>query len=172
VEIARLIGRCLRSVTDLSVLVDQTLLIDCEVLQADGGTRSACITAASLALTRLQQQWLSAQVIDRPFIKESIAAISVGLINGQPVLDPTYAEDSVCDADFNFVVSRSGNIIEVQGTAEHGPIAWQTLTEIYSLACSGTNTLLALGDTRVCKTAIQVLLSALDATAKPDLSAL
>lgn len=134
VEIARFIGRCFRSIVDLSVLGERTISIDCDVLQADGGTRTASITGAFLALSMAQKKWLSSGIISKPFITESITAVSVGIVAGTPIVDLTYEEDAQATADFNFVVTQSDKVIEVQGGAEGAAVEWDTFDHIRSLA--------------------------------------
>lgn len=137
VEISRLIGRSLRSALQLDALPDRTIIIDCDILQADGGTRTACITAAYLALKQAERRWLAHGTIEQSLVKYDVAAISVGIVNGIPVLDPSFIEDSSADGDFNFVLTRSGSIIEVQGTAEKDPLPSDTLFKMYDLAQIG-----------------------------------
>jgi ribonuclease PH len=141
VEISRLIGRCLRSTVNLEALGERTIVVDCDVLQADGSTRTVCITGASLALKRAVEYWLSARIISHNIFVESIAAVSVGLTQNQALLDLDFAEDSVIDADFNFVITRSGTIIEMQGTAEKKPVSWQDFAAIGTLAQHGIDQL-------------------------------
>jgi ribonuclease PH len=137
VEISRLIGRALRSAVDLTRLGEQTITVDCDVLQADGGTRTACITGASMALSIAAQRWLKSRIISENIIREEIAAVSVGIMGGNVLLDMNYTEDSTVDADFNFVLTRTGNIIEVQGTAEQTVITWDQFSEIRTIAQKG-----------------------------------
>lgn len=137
VEISRLIGRVLRTVVDLKALPDSTVTVDCDVLQADGGTRTASINAACLALRQAQELWLSNGFIQRPFLKEGIAAVAVGVIGDQIVLDPDYQEDSDGNADFNIIMTESGNIIEVQGGAEKEAVSWNTFEQAGLLAREG-----------------------------------
>lgn len=137
IEISRLIGRVFRTVIDLDVLGEQTLLIDCDVIQADGGTRTAAITGTNCALQIAQQKLLEAGLISKPFMKSEIAAISAGVLSGECILDLDYQEDSNIAADFNFVLTKSGKIIEVQGTAEHDPVDWQTFEQLHVLAQDG-----------------------------------
>lgn len=122
VEISRLIGRCLRAVVDLSVLGERTIMVDCDILQADGSTRTACITAASLALKYAQQAWMVERVITTPFIKHDIAAVSVGLVHDTMLIDLDFEEDSMIEADFNIVMTRDGRLVEIQGCAEKTPL--------------------------------------------------
>ncbi len=137
IEISRLIGRVFRTVIDLDVLGEQTLLIDCDVIQADGGTRTAAITGVNCALLIAQQKLLEAGLIKNHFIKTEIAAISAGVLAGECILDLNYQEDSAIEADFNFVLTKSGKLIEVQGTAEHNPVDWETFEQLHVLAQSG-----------------------------------
>jgi ribonuclease PH len=137
IEISRLIGRVFRTIIDLDVLGEQTLLIDCDVIQADGGTRTAAITGANCALLIAQQKLLAAGLITRPFMKTEIAAISAGILSGECILDLNYQEDSNISADFNFVLTKSGKLIEVQGTAEHEPVDWEMFEQLHVLAQFG-----------------------------------
>jgi len=138
VEIARFIGRSFRSVVDLSQFGERTIVIDCDVLQADGGTRTAAITGACLALRMAQNRWSQAEMITKPLLcGEAIAAVSVGVVDGTPMLDLDYAEDSNADADFNFVVTQSNRMIEMQGCAEQEPLAWDVFEAMRLLAVSG-----------------------------------
>lgn len=123
VEISRLIGRSLRAVIDLSKIGERSILVDCDVLQADGGTRVACITAASLALELGIQRWINAKILEPAVFKENVAAISVGVVSGNNVVDLDYNEDKDAESDFNFVMTNSGNLIEIQGTCEKTPIS-------------------------------------------------
>ena len=141
VEISRLIGRSLRATVDLNLLREKTITIDCDVLQADGGTRVACITAASLALECATKEWHARGITEKNIFKESIAAISAGLVRGVPYLDLSYEEDSNADADVNFVLTKSGKLIEVQGTAELAPIAWEDFEILRIMAVSGIATI-------------------------------
>ena len=118
VEIARFIGRCFRSVVNLSDIGERTITIDCDVLQADGGTRTAAITGSFLALHMAQEKWLQSRVITKPIITDHITAVSVGVVQDTIFLDLNYEEDSVATADFNFVITQSNKIIEMQGGAE------------------------------------------------------
>lgn len=125
VEISRLLGRCLRPTIDLNALRDKTIIIDCDILQADGGTRVASVTAASIALEIACYRWYTEKITDKNIFKERIAAVSLGIVNGKVLTDLTFQEDSNASADFNFVLTQEGNILEIQGTAEKSPIAWQ-----------------------------------------------
>ncbi len=134
VEISRLIGRCLRSCINMNMLGERSILIDCDVLQADGGTRVAAITASSLVLNLAVQRWMQAGLIDGNIVNELIAAISVGVVDGQLVTDLNYLEDKDAEADFNFVISHSGKLVEIQGTSEKNPILWTQFEELKNLA--------------------------------------
>ncbi len=120
-EIQRLIGRALRAVVDLSALGERTLQIDCDVLQADGGTRTASITGAFVAVQDAVSHLLDKQLIAASPVRDAVAAVSVGMYQGVPVLDLDYPEDSACDTDMNVVMTGSGGFVEVQGTAEGEP---------------------------------------------------
>ena len=143
-EIQRLIGRSLRTVTDLTALGERTVRIDCDVLQADGGTRCASITGAwvalSLALSRLCQQGVLAS---NP-LRDHVAAVSVGIVDGVPLLDLDYGEDSHCETDMNVVMTGNGGFVEIQGTAEGAPFSRQELDELLALAQQGITQLIAL----------------------------
>jgi len=141
VEISRLIGRVLRSVVNVNALGERTITIDCDVLQADGGTRTACITAAYIALRRATQQWMANGFLKNSILTDELAAISVGIRDNDVLLDVDYQEDSSVDADFNFVLTRSGSIIEVQGTAEKKPISWELFERARLLAQQGVESL-------------------------------
>lgn len=133
-EISRLIGRSLRSVVDLSKLGERQISIDCDVIQADGSTRTASITGAYVALADAIDYLLQQKIIVENPIKEAIAAISVGVYQGVAVTDLDYAEDSACDTDMNVVMTASGNIVEVQGTAEKVAFSRQELNQLLDLA--------------------------------------
>lgn len=139
VEISRLIGRCMRTCVDLGELGERTILVDCDVLQADGSTRVAAISAASLALDQAVRQWYDDKIIGNSILKNSIAAVSVGMINGKHCLDLCYEEDSGADADFNIVLTMSGNIVEIQGTAEKNVVSWQDFENLQALARKGVD---------------------------------
>ena len=136
-EIQRLIGRSLRAVVDLKMLGERTILIDCDVLQADGGTRTASITGAYVALHDALSGLLNKGLIAELPLKDAIAAISVGIYQGTPVLDLDYDEDSACDTDMNVVMLGSGHFVEVQGTAEGHPFSRAEMDELLELAKSG-----------------------------------
>lgn len=139
VEISRLIARVLRAVVDLSTFPERTIMIDCDVLQADGGTRSAAITGSCIALQIAQTYWLKNGFIDRLFLKEPIAAISVGMMKQEPLLDLNAAEDNIIDNDFNFVIAKSGAIVEIQGSAENALLVWNDFELMKNLAIKGVN---------------------------------
>lgn len=141
IEISRLISRALRSVVDLSKIGERTIMIDCDVLQADGGTRTACITASYFALVHAVERWIAAKELSETFIVDAIASVSAGVYNGIPILDPDFAEDSNIDADFNFVITKSGEIIEIQGTAEKKPVSWSQFESLRELALQGVDQL-------------------------------
>jgi len=136
-EISRLISRAMRMVVNLDVLGERTITIDCDVLQADGGTRAACITGAYCALKKAEVYWLKNKHISAPILIDEIAAISVGVLQDQIVLDPDFAEDSKLSADFNFVLTRSNMIVEMQGSAEKSPIAWEQYNQLIYIAQEG-----------------------------------
>ncbi len=143
-EIQRLIGRALRAVVDLSRLGERTLQIDCDVIQADGGTRTASITGAFVALWDAVQYMLAKQMIDAWPIKDHVAAVSVGLYQEVPILDLDYQEDSACDTDMNVVMTGALKLVEVQGTAERDPFTRAQLNELLDLAQSGIERLIAV----------------------------
>ena len=142
-EIQRLIGRSLRAVIDLSMLGERTIQIDCDVIQADGGTRTAGITGAFVALhdavATLQQRGL----ITHDPVRDFVAAVSVGIVEGVPMLDLDYAEDSMCDTDMNVVMTGSGGFVEVQGTAEGAPFSQAQMDALMVLAQRGIRELIA-----------------------------
>ncbi|MBD3185473.1 ribonuclease PH [Candidatus Bathyarchaeota archaeon] len=141
IEISRLIGRALRPVVDLNALGSCTLRIDCEVLQADGGTRCASITAAYIALKHAEKWLLDEGWIDKPVITRTVAAVSVGIVEETPLLDLNYEEDSKADVDLNVAMTSDGTIIEIQGTAEGEPFSRDTLCDLLDLATKGINDL-------------------------------
>jgi ribonuclease PH len=143
-EIQRLIGRSLRSVTDLPALGERTIWIDCDVIQADGGTRTAAITGAFIALTdALQAMRQNSQIHTLP-LKDFVAATSVGIVDGQVVLDLCYAEDSIAEVDMNVVMTGAGKFIEVQGTAEESPFDRSQLDAMLQMAANGVRDLIAM----------------------------
>ena len=143
-EIQRLIGRSLRAVTDLEVLGERQIRIDCDVIQADGGTRTAAITGGFVALHAAIENLLLAGMISRSPLIAQVAAISCGLCQDQAVLDLDYAEDSTAAADANFVLTSDSGIVEVQATAEQAPFSRQQLDQLLSLATSGCSQLFQL----------------------------
>ena len=143
-EIQRLIGRSMRSVFDLKLLGERTIHLDCDVLQADGGTRTAAITGAFVAARDAVNQLLAKKVISQDPMKDHVAAISVGIYQGTPVLDLDYAEDSACDTDMNVVMTGQGGMIEVQGTAEGAAFSRKELDTLLSLAEKGIQELVTL----------------------------
>lgn len=136
-EIQRLIGRALRAVVDLSKLGERTLWIDCDVIQADGGTRTASISGAYVAVMDAVAFLKDKGKITENPIKDSIAAISVGIINGTPMLDLCYTEDSTAEVDMNIVMTGAGNFVEVQGTAEGDPFNFDQMQQMIELAKHG-----------------------------------
>ena len=140
IEIQRLIGRSLRQAVDLKYLKDKTINIDCDVIQADGGTRTASISGACVALFAA----IKNSYDDQRAIKEHVAAISIGLKDSAPLLDLDYEEDSSADTDLNVVMTESGGIIEIQGTAEKNPFARDQLDEMIEYASEGISKIIAL----------------------------
>jgi ribonuclease PH len=143
-EIQRLIGRSLRAVTDLGALGERSILIDCDVLQADGGTRTAAITGAYVALHDALSGLVAAGVLATLPLKDSVAAISVGIVGGTPLLDLNYDEDFRAEVDMNFVITGSGRFVEVQGTAEEEPFSLEQLDALRDQALLGCRRLDAL----------------------------
>ena len=141
-EIQRLIGRSLRAAVDLSRLGERQILIDCDVIQADGGTRTASITGAYVALHLAIGKLLAAGKLAHNPIREAVAAVSLGIVGGVPLLDLDYPEDSGCDSDINLVMTASGNIIEIQGTAEGAAFSPAALTQLLALGQKGIAELL------------------------------
>ncbi len=142
-EIQRLIGRAMRATVDLEKLGARTLWVDCDVLQADGGTRTAAITGASVALElALRQLEAAGKLADQPR-RTRVAAVSVGLVNGQPALDLNYAEDSTAEVDFNLVMTAEGTFVELQGTGEKGTFTDAQLAGLLALGRQGIQQLLA-----------------------------
>lgn len=136
-EIQRLIGRSLRAVVDLTAMPEMCVQIDCDVLQADGGTRTASISGGFVAMCLAFQKMVKNGNLPRNPIKEYVAAISCGISKGEPILDLDYAEDSHADADTNFVLTESGRIVEIQATAEGATFSEQEFNELFRLAKSG-----------------------------------
>jgi ribonuclease PH len=142
-EIQRLIGRALRTVVDLTALGERTMQIDCDVIQADGGTRTAAITGAFVAVQDAVSFLLEKKLLAISPVRDFVAAVSVGVYQGTPVLDLDYAEDSACDTDMNVVMTGAGGIIEVQGTAERAPFSRAELNALLDLAQKGIAQLIA-----------------------------
>ena len=143
-EIQRLIGRSLRAVFDLGALGERSLLVDCDVLQADGGTRCASITGAFVAAHDAVATLLASGALAQSPIRDHVAAVSVGIWQGRPVLDLDYAEDSACETDMNIVMTGAGGFVEVQGTAEGQPFSAAQLDQLVALASRGIADLVAL----------------------------
>ena len=143
-EIRRLIGRALRMAVDLNQIGERTLLLDCDVIQADGGTRVASVTGGYLALALALRPLIQSGALPAEALKPPVAAVSVGIVQGQPMLDLNYAEDSQADVDFNVVMTAEGQFIEVQGTAEHAPFSESALAELLSLAKSGIREIISI----------------------------
>ena len=142
-EIQRLIGRSLRSVTDMKTLGLHTVTVDCDVLHADGGTRTASITGACVAVSLAFEYLVSEGLVVRNPMRERVAAISVGLVNGEARLDLDYEEDSSAQVDMNVVATQGGGLVEVQGTAEGDPFPREDLDAMIDLAMAGLETLFA-----------------------------
>jgi ribonuclease PH len=136
-EIQRLIARALRAVIDFEVLGERQIKIDCDVIQADGGTRTASITGGYIALYKAMEHLASIGAVKKIPLKDSVAAISCGIFEGVPVLDLDYVEDSAADTDANFVITGSGGLVEIQGTAEKTPFSDQEFFALMDLAKSG-----------------------------------
>lgn len=143
-EIQRLIGRSLRAVVDMKALGERQITIDCDVIQADGGTRTASITGAWVALHDCVNWMKARDMVTDPVLVDQIAAISCGIYNGEPVADLDYAEDSVAETDANFVMTGSGGIVEIQGTAEGKSFSEDELIKLLALAKKGIGELLDL----------------------------
>ncbi|MEM1287997.1 MAG: ribonuclease PH [Pseudomonadota bacterium] len=143
-EIQRLIARSLRAVVDLKAIGEVMITVDCDVIQADGGTRTASITGAWVALHDALQWMEHRQMLKGPALKDQVAAISCGIYKGTPVLDLDYLEDSSAETDANFVLTGSGGIVEVQGTAEGAPFSEDELAALMGLAKGGIETLIGI----------------------------
>jgi len=143
-EIRRLIGRSLRKAVDLQKIGERTLLLDCDVIQADGGTRVASVTGGFIALALGLKPLIEAGEISKEAINSQIAAVSVGMIQGQPILDLNYTEDSQADVDLNIVMTPESRIIEIQGTAEGQPFSKVDLDQMISLAEGGIHQIIAI----------------------------
>lgn len=142
-EIQRLIGRCMRSVVDMSRLGERTITLDCDAIQADGGTRTASITAAYVALTDAFSWMIQQRMIDRSPMLEAIAAVSVGIVRNTPLLDLNYEEDSRASVDMNLVMTDKMRYVEVQGTAEGEPFEEEAFARLIGLGKKGIRHLLA-----------------------------
>jgi len=143
-EIQRLIGRSLRAVVDMKALGERQISIDCDVIQADGGTRTAAITGAWVALHDCVAWMKARDMITKPVLLDQVAAVSCGIYNGVPVADLDYIEDSAAETDANFVMTGSGGIVEIQGTAEGKPFSEEELIKLLALAKKGIGELLDL----------------------------
>jgi ribonuclease PH len=143
-EIQRLIGRSLRTVTDLQALGERQITVDCDVIQADGGTRTAAITGAWIALRDCIEWMKKRSMVTKNPLKDHVAAISCGIFKGEPVLDLDYAEDSEADTDMNFVMTGTSGIVEIQGTAEKTPFSDAELAALIALARKGVQRLIEL----------------------------
>ena len=143
-EIQRLVGRSLRAVCDLSVLGERQIVIDCDVLQADGGTRTAAITGGFVALSQCIGFMRKVGMVTQPVIRDQVAAVSCGIVQGVPVLDLDYEEDSTALTDANFVLTGTGGLVEIQGTAEGAPFSEDQLIELLRLARKGIGELVTL----------------------------
>jgi ribonuclease PH len=136
-EIQRLIGRSLRAVTDLSVLGERTIILDCDVLQADGGTRTASVTAGCIALALALKKMMDEKIIDRMPLKYLVSGISVGIVGGEILLDLDYSEDSKAEIDMNVVGTEKEQLVELQATAEKNPFSRKELSTLLNLAYKG-----------------------------------
>jgi ribonuclease PH len=143
-EIQRLIGRALRAAVDMRALGQRQIVIDCDVIQADGGTRTAAVTGGWVALALAARKLERAGKLTKSPIKLGVAGVSTGIIGGEPRLDLPYAEDSAADVDFNFVMTDQGNFVEIQGTAEKGSFSADDYGRLVALASAGTKQLFAL----------------------------
>ena len=143
-EIQRLIGRSLRAIIDLKKLGERTIQIDCDVIQADGGTRTASITGAYVAVHDAITHLMNQKLISESPLIDAVAAISVGLHEGKPLLDLDYSEDSSCDTDMNIVMTGSGGFVEIQGTAEGTPFSREMMDQMADLAAKGIKELIQL----------------------------
>ncbi len=141
-EIQRLIGRSLRSVTDLDLVGERTIILDCDVIQADGGTRAASITAACVALALVFKKLLDEKALSRMPLKQLVSGVSLGIVDGEPFLDLDYQEDSKADIDMNVVETNSGKLVEVQVTAEKNPFSKKELNALLKLADKGIKELI------------------------------
>ena len=143
-EIQRLIGRSLRATTDLVALGERQITIDCDVLQADGGTRCASVTGAMVALADAVAKLRANGALKADPLRDFVAAVSVGIVGGTPMLDLDYSEDSGCDTDMNVIMTGAGHFVEVQGTAEGAPFTREQMSRMLDLASSGISQLIRL----------------------------
>ncbi|MBI5167675.1 MAG: ribonuclease PH [candidate division NC10 bacterium] len=143
-EIQRLVGRSLRAVTDLQGLGERTVLLDCDVVQADGGTRTAAITGSFVALAEALSDLAAKGLVKKPILKDFVAAVSVGFVEGRLLLDLCYAEDSMAEVDMNVVMTGSGKIVEIQGTAEETPFNRTELERMLELASAGIRDIISI----------------------------
>jgi ribonuclease PH len=141
-EIQRLIGRSMRAIADLKSLGERTIWVDCDVIQADGGTRTASITGAYIALVEASRGWLDRGIMLSDPLKDSVAAVSIGIVDGKILLDLCYEEDSKAEVDMNFVMTGSGKFIEVQGTAESAPFTRRQMERMAEIAQAGIKELM------------------------------
>jgi ribonuclease PH len=143
-EIQRLVGRSLRAVVEMARMGERTIWVDCDVIQADGGTRTAAITGSLVAVADALGTIVKPGVPSAPLLRDCVAAISVGIVGGQPLLDLNYAEDSTAEVDMNVVMTGVGAFVEVQGTAEQTPFPKERLDEMLALAAAGVARLVTL----------------------------
>jgi ribonuclease PH len=143
-EIQRLVGRSLRAVVDLAAIGERQIVVDCDVIQADGGTRTASITGGFVALHQCLAFMKKTGMVTKPAIKDHVAAISCGIWKGEPVLDLDYAEDSTAETDANFVLTGAGGFVEIQGTAEGAPFTDEEFASLLKLARKGITELIVL----------------------------
>lgn len=150
-EIQRLIGRSLRAIADMQALGERTVYIDCDVIQADGGTRTASVTGAYIAVHDTLSELVKQGLLDSIPLRDSVAAVSVGIVGGVPVLDLNYEEDSKAEVDMNVIMTGDGRFIEVQGTAELSPFSSDEMAELISLASKGIKELTAFQNKAISK---------------------
>jgi len=143
-EIQRLVGRSLRAITDLTALGERQIVIDCDVLQADGGTRTASITGGYVALAQCIAFMKKTGMVTKPALKDHVAAVSCGIVRGEPMLDLDYPEDSTAETDANFVLTGAGGLVEIQGTAEGAPFSDEEFAAMLKLARKGIGELVEL----------------------------
>jgi ribonuclease PH len=143
-EIQRLIGRALRAIVDLKLLGERTIWIDCDVIQADGGTRTASITGAFVSLAAAVENLVAEGKLDKAVLLDYVAAVSVGIVNGEPILDLCYEEDSSADVDMNIIMTGDGKLVEVQGTAERSSFSRDELNVMLDLAGKGITEIIAV----------------------------